>query len=249
MLKIENQDASAVIELPVNTTVGGEWETLVFDYSTMGIDTSIDWNRVIIFFDFMNPANGASYYWDDLQLVNPPAQTKIVFDEAVDPTWDAGVTGSDEGCGWCGYTDPNSPNKSNWAFIADEDVSHGQVIDITFQDSGVFGVWFIGSSGPVDMSGYADGNLVFDIKVVNPGTNTTGFTMKVDCGYPCTSGDQPIGLVGTGGVWETVTVPVSQLTTGGLNLATVNTGLVIFPNWGEQAGGVNFRLDNIRWEP
>ncbi|MDH3401477.1 MAG: putative glycoside hydrolase, partial [Chromatiales bacterium] len=249
MLKIENADASSFLELTVNTTVSGEWETLEFDYSTLGIDTSIVWVRAIIFFDFLNDANGASYHWDDVQFVNPPAQTKIVFDEAVDTTWDAGVTGSDEGCGWCGYTDPASPNKSNWQFIADEDVSHGQVIDITFKDSGVFGVWFIGSSGPVDMTGYADGNLIFDIKVVNPGTNTTGFTMKVDCGYPCTSGDQPIGLVGTGGVWETVTVPVSQLTAGGLNLGTVNTGLVIFPNWGEQAGGVNFRLDNIRWEP
>jgi beta-glucanase (GH16 family) len=248
MLKIENADATSFLELTVNNTVADAWETLEFDYSTLGIDPSIVWVRAIIFFDFLNPANGASYYWDDVQFVNPPAQTKIVFDEAVDPTWDAGITGSDSGCGWCGYTDGTNPaNKSNWQIIADEDVTHGQVIDITFNDSAEFGVWFIGSSGPVDMSAYAAGNLVFDIRVLDYGSNLSGMTMKVDCGYPCTSGDQPIGVVGAGGVWETVTIPVAQLVGTGLNLATVNTGLVVFPT--EQVGTINFRLDNIRWEP
>ena len=58
-----------------------------------------------------------------------------------------------------------------------------------------------------------DGNLVFDIKVVNYGTNTTGFTMKVDCGYPCTSGDQPIlkAVVGLTGVLFVLALTVNDL--------------------------------------
>ena len=249
-LKIENADASAFINLIVNTTVGSEWETLVFDYSTQGIDTSIEWVRAIIFFDFENPTNGASYYWDDLQLVNPPAQTKIVFDDAIDATWDVGMGGADDGSGFALYTDGTNPaNKSNWAIVNADDPLRGQVIDITFNDSAAFGVWFIQSSAGVDMSAYTGGSLIFDIRVLSYGSNTSGMTMKVDCVYPCTSGDQPIGVVGDGGVWETVTIPVAQLQAGGMNPATVNTGLVIFPNYGQQLGGINFRLDNIRWEP
>jgi hypothetical protein len=74
--------------------------------------------------------------------------------------------------------------------------------------------------------------------------------MKIDCVFPCTSGDQPIGVVGAGG-WETISIEVAQLLAGGLSLATVNTGIVIFPDVGEQQAGasVTFRIDNVRWEP
>ena len=46
--------------------------------------------------------------------------------------------------------------------------------------------------------------------------------------------------------WETVQVPVAQLAAGGLNLQRVNTGLTIFPVFGETEGVV-YRLDNVRW--
>jgi hypothetical protein len=43
-----------------------------------------------------------------------------------------------------------------------------------------------------------------------------------------------------------VEVPVAQLAAGGLNLTRVNTGLTIFPVFGETEG-VIYRLDNVRW--
>ena len=34
------------------------------------------------------------------------------------------------------------------------------------------------------MTDYAEGGLRFDIRVLNAGTNTSGFVMKVDCFLP-----------------------------------------------------------------
>ena len=102
----------------------------------------------------------------------------------------------------------------------------------------------------MDLSDYDQGAVVFDINVLDYGTNTNGMIMKVDCGFPCTSGDQPIGVVGNG-QWQTISVEVAQLLGGGLNLDTVNTGLVVFPDIANQQAGatVTFQLDNIHWEP
>ena len=95
------------------------------------------------------------------------------------------------------------------------------------------------------MSDFAPGYLSFDIKVIQEGQNYAGFVMKADCFFPCSSGDQAVGNVGLDG-WETVRVPVTQLAAGGLNLFRVNTGLTIFPVFGETED-VIYRLDNVRW--
>ena len=168
-----------------------------------------------------------------------------VYVDAVDPAWDAGMNGADSGSGFANYADGTNPaNKVQWREIADGE--RGQIIEVTFSDSSAFGVWFIQSSMGLDLSAYAPGSVSFDIKVEDYGANADGMTMKIDCIFPCTSGDQRIGRVGDG-AWETVTVPVAQLLGGGLNLATVNTGLVIFPT--DQSVTQTFQLDNIRWLP
>jgi uncharacterized membrane protein (Fun14 family) len=71
-------------------------------------------------------------------------------------------------------------------------------------------------------------------------------TMKIDCFFPCTSGDKNLGVIADG-VWETVTVPVSTMTATGLDLTAVNTGIVVFPTDQNNTGTARFRLDNIRW--
>ena len=115
---------------------------------------------------------------------------------------------------------------------------------MSFSDSEAFGVWFIQSSMGMDLSAYAPGVVSFDIKVDDYGDNDAGMTMKIDCIFPCSSGDQSIGKVGDGD-WETVQIPVAQLLGAGLNLATVNTGIVIFPK--DQSIALTFQLDNIQW--
>ena len=69
-LKIENADASVFAELDVNTTAVDAWETLTWDFSTFGgFDPTVDFVRLVIFFDFGTGGDGAVYLWDDVQFV------------------------------------------------------------------------------------------------------------------------------------------------------------------------------------
>lgn len=71
-MKLENSaDPGIFMELDVNTTVIDTWETLVWDFS--GMDTSQDYDRIIVFFEFIVdlPGDGSTYYFDDIELDTP----------------------------------------------------------------------------------------------------------------------------------------------------------------------------------
>ena len=160
--------------------------------------------------------------------------------------WNAGIAAFDEQIDYnsCGGKGEDCPSIS-WDYVFDFDGERGPVLEVTYAGPGLAGLFF--SADPsVDMSAFAGGTLNFDVRVLDEGNNTSGFYMKVDCVFPCTSGDQVIGVKGLS-AWETVTVPVDQLVGGGLDLTKVNTGLVIFPTPGEQTG-FKFQLDNVYWQ-
>ncbi len=169
---------------------------------------------------------------------------QAVFDNgSVDSLWNAGIQAFDEQISYnsCGGNGEDCPSIA-WDFVNDSE--RGSVLEVTNAGPGLAGLFF--SADPyTDMSAFSGGTISFDIKVMDEGTNTSGFYMKVDCVYPCTSNDQAIGVVGLSG-WETVTVDVDQLVGAGLDLSTVNTGLVLFPAGGQQTGVV-YRLDNVYW--
>ena len=160
--------------------------------------------------------------------------------------WDQGVSAFDENIGYgvCSKDGGQGCPSLNWAVV--NDTGRGEVLEVTYAEVGVgMAAIFIGNSTGVDMRDYASGSLKFDIKVTNAGENTTGWIIKADCTYPCTSGDQAIGTAGLEG-WESVSVPVSLLTAGGLDLANVSMGIVIWPDHAEN-DGFRYRLDNVCW--
>jgi len=257
------------VVLPESELTMGAWKTYSVKFDDLLANpgfvdccggAGVDLENVVNPFVFEVVGGDVDVYLDNIRVTNAcyvvgackaSPHTKgipdfVVFDDAVNvATWDTGIAASDSGSGWTDYTDGTDPaNKANWAIIDDADAARGQVIDVTFNDSGEFGVWFIRSTGAVDMNAYSAGAVVFDIIVDDYGSNTDGMTMKVDCFFPCTSGDKNLGVIADG-VWETVTVPVSSLTGSGLDLNAVNTGVVIFPT--SQSGTIRYRLDNIRW--
>lgn len=68
-LKIENlNDGNINKEVDLPTTVANTWEYLTFDFA--GADFSQSYSKIIIFFDFGNTGNGASYYFDDIRQTN-----------------------------------------------------------------------------------------------------------------------------------------------------------------------------------
>lgn len=178
------------------------------------------------------------------------AEAQPVFVDAVAPAWAGGVFGVDARDWGAAYGDGTiATNKIQWEVRdADErDARRGQVLDVTMLNDGNGGVWYIATEAgtSLDLSAYRTGTLRFDINVSDYGANANGMKYKVDCVWPCTSGERDLGKVGDG-VWETVTVPVGPMVDGGLNLATVNTGLALVSP-AEQASDLSFQLDNIFW--
>lgn len=64
-----NGNPSVVVEVITNTTVANAWEELSFDLTTFGaFDTAVDYDRVIVFYDFGNMGTGSTFYFDDIAL-------------------------------------------------------------------------------------------------------------------------------------------------------------------------------------
>ncbi len=165
----------------------------------------------------------------------------LVYDDgAVDRTWDLGINAFDAALGFDGCSNDGGAAcpSIDWRTVTDDE--RGRVLEVSHTTAGNLAGLYIATQFPLDLSGFAGGSLVFDIKVTGGDSH---ITMKVDCVYPCTSGEQDLGRRGTSG-WETVSVPLATLTSGGLDLTRVNTGIVI---WATNTMGTAFRLDNVRF--
>lgn len=73
LLKVENKDDGTIsVETLTSTTVAGEWEVLVFDFSmeatgTAALNLDNVYDKASIFFDFgTSPTEATTYYWDDV---------------------------------------------------------------------------------------------------------------------------------------------------------------------------------------
>ncbi len=130
--------------------------------------------------------------------------------------------------------------------VETDDEQHGTVIEVTFNTNEA--VIHFQAQAPYDLSDWSEGTVEFDMRVIDLGSAAAGFTMRVDCDHPCSSGDFPLDDP-VGGAWTHYAVPISELLAGArssLDLARVNTPLAIFPTWGSQ-DGVVMQLDNVAW--
>lgn len=87
-LKVENIDNGDIsYEVDATTTVNNQWEELEFDFS--GIDINEEYQKVVFFFDFGNPGDDATYFFDDVKLVlaNVPQTLLVENFEGEPPTF------------------------------------------------------------------------------------------------------------------------------------------------------------------
>jgi 5S rRNA maturation endonuclease (ribonuclease M5) len=68
-MKLEKLVATPATDIEVDaiSTVANGWEELTFSFN--GINSANNYQRVVVFFDFGKKGTGASYYYDDIQLV------------------------------------------------------------------------------------------------------------------------------------------------------------------------------------
>ena len=79
-LKVENAtnpDISYESDLIVSSS--NTWEELNFDFS--GADLSQEFHKVVLFFDFGNPGNDNTYYFDDIKLVQSDSDVFESFED------------------------------------------------------------------------------------------------------------------------------------------------------------------------
>ena len=165
----------------------------------------------------------------------------LVFkDGGVGSIWDAGINAFDSAINWgeCNQDGGAGCPSIGWEVVTDAE--RGDVLQVSHSAAGNMAGLFFKASQPVNLADYSAGAIEFDIKVVS---GDSKITMKLDCVYPCTSGDKALGSKGASG-WESVSVSLSSLSATGLVLTSVDTGLVI---WATDAAGTVFLLDNVRF--
>lgn len=70
LLKFEKfGDNQVFMEKIVNTTVANQWEELTYDYDGL-IDSTVDYQTAVVFFNFGVSGDGSSYYFDDIKQAN-----------------------------------------------------------------------------------------------------------------------------------------------------------------------------------
>lgn len=153
----------------------------------------------------------------------------------------------------------DTASKITETIVDDEDTTKGKVLNYKY--TGVEATTELITEGSsVDLSGYSTGTLEFDLKIINePDAINGNWSIKVDCGYPCGTGDVSItdnidGITPIVGEWQTYKFNVKDLIArdngnDSLDITKVNSPLVIFPAYGPNQKGAEFRLDNIKYVP
>ena len=184
--------------------------------------------------------DGNDYAPLDPDVTEQPADEvlSVYVDGAVGGEWDRGINAFDQALNWGDCSVSSDCPSISWETVTDAE--RGDVLQISHANNANLAGLFFGSTTGVDVSGFINGAIEFDIKVVSGDAN---ITMKLDCTYPCTSGDKLLGEKGVGG-WESVSVAMAGLNSSGLDLSKVNTGLVI---WATKFQDTVFQIDNVRF--
>lgn len=124
-----------------------------------------------------------------------------------------------------------------------DDAERGTVVQFTYNSDE--SVAFFQSADGFDFSDFTA--VEFDLKVVEDPRASGGFMMKTDCFHPCGTGNVNIADP-VPGQWTSYSIPLADLTAhkgSVLDVTTINTPLVIFPDIGNQRAVV-LLVDNVR---
>ncbi len=177
------------------------------------------------------------------------------------PLWDKPFTAWDNKVG-SDYVEPRG-NHVTWSLkdidTNPEDEVTDYVIEVNFgDDATTSGVFYIGASSPIDLSGYRQGSLVMDIKVIdNPFAADINYKVdhcyygndeKLYCNQGKGTGEMPLPLDPLISAFQTVRIPFCTLTSRGLDDVMVISPLVIVPGSGGSANNVTLQIDNVYFD-
>ena len=165
----------------------------------------------------------------------------VLRDGAVEPVFDRGISAFDApSYDVCSNDNGLACDSISWEWVDDD--QRGSVLEIRHESPFDYAAVFFETFTPQDLSSYAQGDLVFELKHL---TGPDDYRVKLDCVYPCSSEHLDLTTQPTS-QWQTIRVPLSAFTNSGLDITRVNTGLVI---WARDHNGTQFRIDDVRFEP
>lgn len=236
LLKIEdsssepdgNGNPSVFVEVIENTTTSGEWEEMTFDLrSSAMFNPSVNYDRVIVFYDFGNPGEGATFYFDDLRLAKLELLTlPVTFEsEKLNYYWYNFGPDQSNGVPIVDNPDPNFVNPSDK--VAEYTKPSG---------SETWAGTFLTLDEPIDFS--TDRHISVDVwspiagapvllKVENKDDNSIAAEMTVN--------------TTVSGEWETLTFDLSAV-----DPSQDYGRIVLFFNFGVSGTGETYYFDNIR---
>ena len=171
-------------------------------------------------------------------LENDSTDQMVFSNGLVDSVWDAGISAFDAaiGFGECNNDGGAGCPSISWSIVADSE--RGDVLQIAHTSAGDLAGVFIETNSPLDASGFSAGSVVFDINVVS---GDSGITMKLDCVFPCTSGDQALAAREARGGDRYCSVFSTDKAR--LDVRKISTGIVIW----QCSKSTVFQIDNVRF--
>lgn len=147
-------------------------------------------------------------------------------------------------------TDGNAGGGARFNIIQSADSGRNKVLDIEYLAAPEF---FSAvrirvpesETNALDMSDYANGKIIFDLKVISHGFANAPLEFNLDCSWPCTSTPKFIRAEVLN-EWKTYEFSVAELIDRGLDIKRTSMGFMLLPTWAQQAGA-HYQVDNIRW--
>ena len=164
----------------------------------------------------------------------------VLQDGAAQPPWDGEMGAYDEAIDYDVCLDDGGDACPTVGWQWRDAGERGQILESTWQSNGMAAGLFIKSRSPQNLAAFSQGAILFDARVTS---GSARLAMKIDCVWPCTSGDFLTNANLTS-EWQTFSIAIPQLVNGGLDLTTVDTGLVFWP---VNHQGTTVEIDRVRW--
>ncbi len=177
----------------------------------------------------------------------------VISNGAVGSVWDLGVQAFDEqnpDYGSCANDGGSGCPSLSWTLEVDND--RGNVLQVAYTANAQHAGVYFKTSTAQNLSAYALGNFIFDIKVIDDGTDNlpNGFDFKMESSNAekqVSIDDVANSTVNADGQWQSISIPVSSLTNNGINLSETTVAMNLFPAY-QTGENLVFQLDNARFE-
>ena len=222
-LKLENADDPNIsTEVDMATNISQGWETLTYDFSTA--DLSQEYHKVVLFFDFGNVGDGATYYFDNIMLSLPAVSNFSTFED-----FEGDVPGNFSFGGVGNVQVVSNPNLSGSNTTSNVMQCTKDAGAETWGGMGfaVNGVINFNGTNQIRLQSYApETGKVVKVKLETSAGNVAGLTYEYDM------------VTTVANQWETLIYDFS----GAPDLDYVS--FIVFYDFGNQDGGV-YRFDEI----